>query len=562
MLDSEVVASIVAGDPDGLAAAYDKYANPLYAYCRTMLKDPADAADAVQDTFVIAASRLDGLRDAGRLRPWLYAVARNECLRILRAKKNTSALDEVPDVTDESADVSGDAERTELRTLLTDAAGGLNPGEREVIELQLRQGLEPAEVAAVLGVSRNHAHSLLSRARDQLEACLAVLLVGRAGQDDCDELGTMLLGWDGRLTVLLRKRVNRHIEHCATCTSRRAFELRPAMFLGLSPLAAMAAAAAESLHLAPAVPAAIKGHVLALATGTGPAAAAHRAAVLSRAGAFGRHGFPRALHAGGAAHGPVAAKGSAFIKTPQGQAAVAAVVLAMIIASVAFALTGNTEHLSLAGGKPAHHGGGGGAPAAPPAAGGHQGNPPPPKPEPKPRQPNPARPAPPATTATAPRPAPSRQPPRTARPPAPAPARTTPAAPATRATTPPAPTPAPTTPTPTPAPTTPAPPPALGTLAVIPDGGQMYADTTPLVLFAHAGTVSWSISVSGGNGQINVFPAAGTLRPGLPAVVSVTASPFYAGTAVLTISPGQTRITVRSWNWSRPGSPLSSLLSP
>ena len=56
MRDSEVVASIVAGDAPGLAAAYDRYADPLYQYCRTLLSDPADAADAVQDTFVIAAS--------------------------------------------------------------------------------------------------------------------------------------------------------------------------------------------------------------------------------------------------------------------------------------------------------------------------------------------------------------------------------------------------------------------------------------------------------------------------------------------------------------------------
>jgi len=118
MRDSEVVASIVAGDPLGLAAAYDRYADPLYQYCRTLLGDPADAADAVQDTFVIAASRLDGLRDPSRLRPWLYAVARNEARRILRSASGTSALDVVPDVTDDSGDVSADAERADLRALL------------------------------------------------------------------------------------------------------------------------------------------------------------------------------------------------------------------------------------------------------------------------------------------------------------------------------------------------------------------------------------------------------------------------------------------------------------
>ena len=63
MRDAEVVASIVAGDPNGLATAYDRYADPLFKYCKSLLSDPADAADAVQDTFVIAASRLDGLRE-------------------------------------------------------------------------------------------------------------------------------------------------------------------------------------------------------------------------------------------------------------------------------------------------------------------------------------------------------------------------------------------------------------------------------------------------------------------------------------------------------------------
>jgi hypothetical protein len=52
MQDREVVAAIVAGDPDGIAEAYDRYAMPLYSYCRSLLREPADAADAVQDAFL------------------------------------------------------------------------------------------------------------------------------------------------------------------------------------------------------------------------------------------------------------------------------------------------------------------------------------------------------------------------------------------------------------------------------------------------------------------------------------------------------------------------------
>ena len=56
--------------------------HPWLAYCHSMLPGP-EAAEVVQDTFLIAVSRLDGLRDPDRLNAWLHAVARNECLRRL-----------------------------------------------------------------------------------------------------------------------------------------------------------------------------------------------------------------------------------------------------------------------------------------------------------------------------------------------------------------------------------------------------------------------------------------------------------------------------------------------
>src|ERR1700693_5092783 len=82
MHDSEVLASFAGDRSGGLAEAYDRYADPLYKYCLASLGEPAEAADAVQDTFVIAAARLADLREPDRLRAWLYALARNQCQRI------------------------------------------------------------------------------------------------------------------------------------------------------------------------------------------------------------------------------------------------------------------------------------------------------------------------------------------------------------------------------------------------------------------------------------------------------------------------------------------------
>src|ERR1017187_5388883 len=136
MEDPEVVAAIVAGDPAGLAEAYDRYAVPLYAYCCSMLGEPADAADAVQDTFLIAAAKLRGLRAPGKLRPWLYAVARNESGGRLGAAYAPAALEEADEVATESASLASQAERADLQKLVRQAIAGVKPRGRGVLGLR------------------------------------------------------------------------------------------------------------------------------------------------------------------------------------------------------------------------------------------------------------------------------------------------------------------------------------------------------------------------------------------------------------------------------------------
>jgi RNA polymerase sigma factor (sigma-70 family) len=284
MRDIEVVESIVAGDSGGLAAAYDEYADLIYAYCRTMLSDPDDAADAVQATFVIAASHSSRLRDPSQLRAWLFAIARNQCLRV-----GPQALAGEPGMGLVSAEIGSDAERSLLRS----ATDGLDSDERDVITL-LWHGLDVTEAALVLGVSRNHLYSVFSRARDQLETSVAVLLVGRYGRDrgGCPQLREQLLDWNGSMTVRLRDQVSRHIEACETCSRLRDQELRPALLLSLTP-GALLGAAEEARAATPPAPAWLRDKLLWLVTTDDPDAGAERRAMGRHAGPFGHTGFPR-----------------------------------------------------------------------------------------------------------------------------------------------------------------------------------------------------------------------------------------------------------------------------
>ena len=276
MKDREIVAAIVAGDPAGLAGAYDNYAESLYGYCGWMLSGPGHAADTVQDTFVIAAANLGGLRDPGRLRPWLYAVARGECHRRLRAGE--AGLDEAAGLAGPPAVAGENTERAELRGLVRAAMDGLNPGEREVIGLAFRHDLSGADLAAVLGVPRNQAQAWASHARGRLERELGVLLVARTGRWGCPTLDLMLYDWDGQLTAPVRKQVARHTGQCAACAYRRRSALRPAVLDGMAPLAAL--------------PRGLRERVLALGGDDSPPTQAYRDEVTQRAGPFGIHGFP------------------------------------------------------------------------------------------------------------------------------------------------------------------------------------------------------------------------------------------------------------------------------
>jgi RNA polymerase sigma factor (sigma-70 family) len=293
MEDREIVAAIAAGDSAGIAAAYDKYAATLYGYCHWMLRERTDAAGALQDTFVIAATRGD-LPEASRLRPWLYAVARNECLRRLGTTTRTAHRDEV-DPADQRADatqlpteaaerltsITGGPEQADLPTFVRSILAELKPPEREVIELILRHDLYDSDLATALGVSWSRAHAQAVRAHGRLEKALRTLLIARTGRETCPELDRLLADWDGQLTEQTQELVTRHIEKCETCSARKFGVLRPAAISGLLPMATP--------------PAELRDQVLMLGSSTAPDAVPYRQKVVQRAESAGSERFSRAI---------------------------------------------------------------------------------------------------------------------------------------------------------------------------------------------------------------------------------------------------------------------------
>jgi RNA polymerase sigma factor (sigma-70 family) len=200
---------------------YEAYADRLYGFCLVLLHDRDEAADAMHDTFVLALQRIDQLRDLDRLHSWLFAIARHVSFRKLEQRKRATPSDIDADVLVLPDDVDADLTAAETSELVWAAAAGLNERDRAVLYLNARGGLEGAELAAALGIEQANPYSLLNRAKAQLERAISALVVARLGRRDCADLATILEGWDGTLTPLLRKRLARHVDECVSCRVTR-----------------------------------------------------------------------------------------------------------------------------------------------------------------------------------------------------------------------------------------------------------------------------------------------------------------------------------------------------
>jgi len=218
--DSQLAIAAASGDRGALADIYDRYANTLYELCRVILNDPHEASDALQDTFVIAATRLSGLRDPDRLKSWLCAIARHESIRrsSKRARNRPThddALD-VPVMDDATTGLVAD----DAANLVWEAAEALTERERAVLVLNVRQGLEGAELAAAAGMPGPATSVLLSRAKTQLATAVRCTLLIRNGRDDCVELAALVPRKHAALDALTRKRVARHASSCPICATK------------------------------------------------------------------------------------------------------------------------------------------------------------------------------------------------------------------------------------------------------------------------------------------------------------------------------------------------------
>ncbi len=279
MNDRVLVEALRARDPGARAALYDSYAESVYRYCWALLGNPDSAQVALRDTLIAAEAHAGSLGDPDRLRVWLLALARGECVRRRVPGGSGQADTEFSGVAVPPLSDPADAD---LRVVAWNAGRGLAPEDREVLELATRHGLSGADLAAVLGTGQRYAEALLEAATERLRDAITAEILVRKGPYDCPKRAKILAGFTGRLTPEMRDEVTRHLPGCVTCRPHRVRQVSVAKVFGLLPEVVLP----ETLR------------VRVMSCFADPELAPYRRYVAERVGALDATGFPAEVAAG------------------------------------------------------------------------------------------------------------------------------------------------------------------------------------------------------------------------------------------------------------------------
>src|SRR5262245_29652861 len=170
--EAALVERVAAGEAQAFRALVDRHLPTVLAIARRMLRDDAEAEDVAQETLLRLWRNAAGLElgDAG-VRPWLRRVAANLCIDRVRAQRNTSLGDTLPEEVEPAGQMTRLAER-ELGKRVDAALKALPERQRLALTLFHYEGMSQIEVGNVMGISDEAVESLLARARRALKASL------------------------------------------------------------------------------------------------------------------------------------------------------------------------------------------------------------------------------------------------------------------------------------------------------------------------------------------------------------------------------------------------------
>jgi RNA polymerase sigma-70 factor (ECF subfamily) len=164
--DARLIEQVAGGDETAFRTLYERYSERTLRYAYTLLRNRHLAEDVVQDTMVAVWKGADRFSGRSKVSTWIFGIARNKALDLLRREKRGARVPELKLVSpDPAPGIERDENvRTALETLSTD--------HREVVFLTFYEGLSYGEIAQLLDIPEGTVKSRMFHAKKRLAEVL------------------------------------------------------------------------------------------------------------------------------------------------------------------------------------------------------------------------------------------------------------------------------------------------------------------------------------------------------------------------------------------------------
>lgn len=231
--DVRLVQKAAKGDRKAFTTLFYRYFQSVYNYALTLCRDPAMAEDLTQEAFIRAHTNLDRFGSPWNFRTWIFRLAHNYFIDLIRKEREVDSLEEGEHVISANPSPEKETLLRETADRVKNTLDQLSVPHREILVLRELNGFSYIEISEILSITLSNVKVLLHRARAAFKEIYGIQLLLEDPVGECEEVAGLLHALHDKEDLFDQERlVKEHLKKCEACQQRKQWLVSQSLLFG------------------------------------------------------------------------------------------------------------------------------------------------------------------------------------------------------------------------------------------------------------------------------------------------------------------------------------------
>ncbi|MCD4803015.1 MAG: sigma-70 family RNA polymerase sigma factor [Anaerolineales bacterium] len=231
--DVRLVQKAAKGDRKAFTTLFYRYFQSVYNYALTLCRDPAMAEDLTQEAFIRAHTNLDRFGSPWNFRTWIFRLAHNYFIDLIRKEREVDSLEEGEHVISANPSPEKETLLRETADRVKNTLDQLSVPHREILVLRELNGFSYTEIGEILNITISNVKVLLHRARAAFKEIYGIQLLLEDPAGECEEVAGLLHALHDEEDLFDQERlVKEHLKECEVCQQRKQWLVSQSLLFG------------------------------------------------------------------------------------------------------------------------------------------------------------------------------------------------------------------------------------------------------------------------------------------------------------------------------------------